>query len=328
MTGNNIQADDQQLIDFFSYCAERMSKENNVSDFLFALLKSSSEMIKIFSDFLGTEVQLSRFDIEREFNISNIGRPDFHMRDINGNPLIVEVKLYDTDYHEEYSEIEIYGKKPKISLLLINEPQERPLYECSIKYWSELIGLLGNSTNPLLKAFSNYLEKVINMEKYDAVNMMKPVGLRNLNYMMKDIIRTYKSENEHIKTSNISTNFKEDESGYFYSIKNIENNGYEVWPFFGLVYNDSNEGFIIWIIKKDNEKYYDSISKTWKELCNRPEIKHEYKEDKKFHEYLVRMSDSDQEQFFKSSNIDEQKGILRSFFEMFNNAIEKELLRK
>ena len=118
--GNNVQIGKQQLINFFGYCAERMTLEINASDFLYALLKSSDEMLKIFLSFLDPNIR-PPINIEREFSIKDIGRPDFRLLTEDCKTIIVEVKLFDTDYHEiKYSKIH----NAKIFLLLVDPPKK------------------------------------------------------------------------------------------------------------------------------------------------------------------------------------------------------------
>ncbi len=91
----------QHIIDFFRSLSERMYKENDLSDILYALCESSSDFRQFFLDFFFSEFKLSaeKAVISRELQYDDGSRPDFWIRDPEKGLFIVENKIDDHNHH-------------------------------------------------------------------------------------------------------------------------------------------------------------------------------------------------------------------------------------
>src|SRR5436309_16084055 len=98
----------EQLREFFEQLAERLSKENDISDVLYASLRASKSLRGIFAEMVSLPSAVNQpalFEVWREYTLGP-SRPDFLIRPHNGIPVILEVKTFDTNYHyNEYSKI-------------------------------------------------------------------------------------------------------------------------------------------------------------------------------------------------------------------------------
>ena len=95
------------LMKFFEALSERAYKENDLSDVTYALLMADVTFRKFFLDFFFHDANLDarHVTIEREHSDA-IGRPDFWIKDKNGNLYLVEVKIWDGNHHfEQYYDI-------------------------------------------------------------------------------------------------------------------------------------------------------------------------------------------------------------------------------
>jgi len=93
---------------FFSALATRITKEPGICDVLYAALSSSDVLYSIFAEKLG--LPSTRGEIIREYAEyqSTAGRPDFLFLPDSANPVLLEVKLFDRNYHyHEYSQISL-----------------------------------------------------------------------------------------------------------------------------------------------------------------------------------------------------------------------------
>ena len=86
---------------FFSGLYERMWKENNLSDITYALCVGNVEFRQFFLDFFFRSENLcaTEVDISREWCDGDGNRPDFCIRNCDGQYYFVEVKLWDGDLH-------------------------------------------------------------------------------------------------------------------------------------------------------------------------------------------------------------------------------------
>ena len=92
--------------ELFHFMSKRLNSENNISDVTWAFIQTFPKFKEFFIKFFFENVsdELSETIIDREYSIPPYGRPDFYF-EVNGEPYIVEVKKYDTDYHHSYKHI-------------------------------------------------------------------------------------------------------------------------------------------------------------------------------------------------------------------------------
>ena len=308
----------RELDDFFSYCAERMRKENNASDFLYSLLKSSKIMRSIFSTLLDYPIS-DNLIIKREWTEEE-SRPDFFFFDGNVKKILVEVKFHDTDYHiRKYSKFS--GRK---YLLLIDNPIiEIDKKKWTIIKWEDLIKGMEMSKDSLIKSSAKYFRKVTKIEPYSAVkNITKLDGLRDLNRMTRDVIDKYVSP--HNMIYKIEDSFTSGESGYYYSVRGNKKDDIKARLFFGAVYNQHWTCFMLYFERSDNNKYFDQFKRKLQSKCS-PKSIHIYPTPEKISENdcVIKMAEKKEKLFFKRHAIKSQKQILKNFLYPLNNIIEE-----
>jgi hypothetical protein len=117
---------ENNLDSFLEYLSDRLCHENNVSDIIYAFLKSNIAMQTIFSKLFGMEIS-TETEIIREYP-TKYGRPDFVLINNDLKSVLIEIKLFDQKQHfEDYKNIIINGKIiPTLFLLGIEKPTSFP----------------------------------------------------------------------------------------------------------------------------------------------------------------------------------------------------------
>ena len=169
-----------QVYDFFKVLADRLYKENNLSDVTYALLAANSGFRKFFLDFFFPEAGLSpdTVSIARE-HAEPEGRPDFWIRAENGTVYIVEFKIWDGNHHfNEYVQIlekDENGGKDKASQRLgyianySLEDHKNAFGACSLHTWKEFEdALAGENVHDLqIQGYLEYLKRVCPNDDFD-----------------------------------------------------------------------------------------------------------------------------------------------------------------
>ena len=93
---------------FFEALAERLSKENHLSDITYALCQSDKVFLQFFLDFFFGDDKINvykdKVEISRELSFEN-GRPDFTIHVGESEIYIIEVKIWDSNHHfSQYKE--------------------------------------------------------------------------------------------------------------------------------------------------------------------------------------------------------------------------------
>ena len=98
-----------ELNSFFKAIAERLHKENALSDITYALCQSDKAFLQFFLDFFFGEgkinVNSDKVELKREYSVIE-GRPDFAIM-VNGRCThLIEVKIGDRNQHfDQYKNI-------------------------------------------------------------------------------------------------------------------------------------------------------------------------------------------------------------------------------
>lgn len=172
-----------QVYDFFKVLADRLYKENNLSDVTYALLAANSGFRKFFLDFFfpGAGLSPDTVVIEREHAVPG-GRPDFWIRAGNGTVYIVEFKIWDGNHHfNEYVQIlekDENGGKDKASQRLgyianySLEDHKNAFGACSLHTWKEFEdALAGENVHDLqIHGYLEYLKRVCPNEDFKLEN--------------------------------------------------------------------------------------------------------------------------------------------------------------
>src|SRR5262245_2177250 len=131
----------EMIATFFSELATRITKEPGVCDVLYAALLSSSELYSILADLLGLPGAPTG-EIIREYAEyqSTAGRPDFLFRSDSDTPVLLEVKLFDRNYHyQEYCQIKVDDIQPRLVLLTAHRPSPPPPDGWTTIHWEAII---------------------------------------------------------------------------------------------------------------------------------------------------------------------------------------------
>ena len=170
-----------QVYDFFKVLADRLYKENNLSDVTYALLAANSGFRKFFLDFFfpGAGLSPDTVVIERE-HAEPGGRPDFWIRAENGTVYIVEFKIWDGNHHfNEYVQI---LKKPenggedtasqRLGYIANYSLEGLDAKGCRLHTWKEFEdALAGENVHDLqIQGYLEYLKRVCPNEDFDLQN--------------------------------------------------------------------------------------------------------------------------------------------------------------
>lgn len=302
---------------FFEALGERLTHENRISDVLYAALCSSEAVFTI----VGKHLKFPKDDrpqIEREY-VAGHGRPDFKFTFTRQNAVhLVEVKLYDRDYHyEEYCKIrEQDGQAPSISLITAHTP-DPSLAAWNVVRWDTLIGEMEKSDDAFVQDLGGFFRKAIMIEKPVRVDFTNPKALLYLNRATKTIINDYRSAAFKAVVNLSSKSFDEDRSGYEYSLRSINDSLDYAWARFQFVYQDHLEGLWIWFTKRGNAKYYDRMKDALRSHYSAALI-----EDRARDACYVMMQQDTYTAFRSCGTVDEQLELLRTFFMKVNRIIE------
>lgn len=302
---------------FFEALGERLTHENRISDVLYAALCSSEEVFAIVGKYLKFPKD-GRPQIEREY-VASHGRPDFKFTFTKQNAVhLVEVKLYDRDYHyEEYCKIrEQDGQVPTISLITAHTP-DRSLVAWNVVHWHSLIVDMERSDDAFVQDLGGFFRKAIMIEKPVRVDFTDPKALLYLNRVIKTIINNYRSTAFKAVINLSSKSFEEDRSGYEYSLRSISDSLDYAWVRFQFVYQDHLEGLWIWFTKRGNAKYYDSMKAALRAHYSAGLI-----EDRARDACYVMMQQDTYAAFRSCGTVDEQLKLLTAFFVEVNRIIE------
>jgi hypothetical protein len=241
---------------FFSTLATRANKENAVSDVLYAALSSVDKLYAIFAHKLALP-RTPPARIVREY-ANGWCRPDFLLMPDSGTPVILEVKLFDTNYHyREYSQIRIDGAQPRIALLSAHQPIER-LNGWDVLPWQDILHEMEQTTDDFILALAQFFREATMTEKLETIAFGRPKGMLYLNRALKHTIASYGSSKAICALNNGGKSFDKDCSGYYYSLTSISRPERAVYMWFGLTYDEEYEGIDLWVEKRWCS-FYDEV---------------------------------------------------------------------
>ena len=172
---------------FLQALAERMNKENDLSDITYALCRADEKFRAFFFEFCFDE-KISVEDINREYAVNN-SRPDFYLRDMHGQERIIEVKIYDKNQHFDQ-----YRKDfPDAKYAFIANYPHQEVHGWTIKTWRSFCDAIVKQdlkhNNSLISGYIEYLKTVIGIEEFKAMKLNLCTSLpdfyNNLIYIAK-----------------------------------------------------------------------------------------------------------------------------------------------
>ena len=179
---------------FFYNLSLRLRKENNLSDITWAICNSSDYfMNKFLSYCFGEDINTSDLELlEREYPREDC-RPDFHFMH-NAQEYIIEVKIYNRDYHfEKYEKAFPDAKKAFIANYTLSS-QDAPQDGWKISTWKEFFlkelkdaDWSKNEDNVLLSGYREYLKSVINLVEVKTMNLTNISSLGHFYNVLNEI---------------------------------------------------------------------------------------------------------------------------------------------
>lgn len=194
--------DEKNASQFFENLASYYRHENDLSNITVALCNASECFKEKFLHFFFDSIDVSNVtDITREvWDPNGAGsRVDIHITMNTGETYIIEVKIYDSNHHPEYSsnyevDREHYG-------YITNYKCEKN-FPAIFKTWGDFYDNLAKKCDELdnlSKAYMSYLKTVCNIKRYDT-----PMNLSNINSLSQflntvdQIIETHPNLNSGI----------------------------------------------------------------------------------------------------------------------------------
>lgn len=245
----------EQITFFFETLAERHWIENDLSDMLWAMIQTNAEFRKILFSLFTTKHKIlftpqNFINSCREFFAGEAGRPDLKIDFTEENAIILEVKIFDNNYHLEYNKLRYHPGIAKgiteIALLTTTEVNE-PGTENWIKIrWEELAELCKGSEDPLVAGFSKFIMGICKMKK---IEIVKDFQIRNLLFLNRMIERALMeiAAKTNLKIWRNTKSFTEAGSGFVFEA--ILNENIKIFPWLGINYNDSENpfGLMLWL---------------------------------------------------------------------------------
>lgn len=312
----------------FDYLAQRFRKENDLSDFTWAMCQASPYFKSVWIHFIFDYLDLNPNDIEyieREVpDTNNSGsRVDFLLTKTSGEKYLIEVKLYDTNHHFGQYEA-AYNVEQKQLGYITNYPHNEPGYY--VKNWRDFYNVLLAQEGKvpeeewhLISAYCEYLKNVCGFIMItEVMDLQKMTSLYDLTIILREIVEKDLSC-EWIEVKNWNTSYRDNVRWFYLDVDYKQINGWgKQYPFIGIVYGhpsnhhetpylyagfDCRKGWSKSIVEylNQNSALWDTIKLQY---CSKPEPNG----DLNFY-----MSDDIRSSFQNAKTIDEQKVILQHF---------------
>ena len=305
---------------FFNILAQRLYKENDLSDVTWTMCQTSPAFMELWVHFFFPGLDLSTVEsIEREIPDSNGegSRVDFLINIVGQKPYLIEVKIWDQNHHFGQYE-KAYGVDKDRLGYITNYPHLQEGYD--VKQWRDFYQCLINAKGipeeeaPLIASYCEYLRNVCGIIMIEGIiDIEKMSSLYDLTMVFHELAN---GETEVYDTHRYKKDFSHDAYKYTCLIakyKNMPDWGTQ-YPIIGIWYDKKPRiiaGFY---------KYSD-----WcKAICdflnaNRSrfgEIKREYCSAPEASEgFFFYLSDEYIDRFKNASSSEEQRCILRSFLD-------------
>ena len=304
------------LARFFSQLATRVTRENEVSDVLYAALSSAPELYTIFAHKLGLP-NTPPAKIVREYVTGGV-RPDFLFTFDAGTSVLLEVKLFDRNYHyDEYSRLRIEDTRPRMALLSAHKPYA-PLSGWTVLQWEDIIDEMEHSRDDFMLALATYFREVTMTERLERIVLARPQGMLYLNRALKRTIASYRSQRATCAIYNGGKSFGEEYSGYDYTLTSMSNPDRQLYSWFGLVYYEKHQGISLWVEKRWCD-FYDHVRQVLRKHYG-PQL---YEEQGWDGGCGIGMGAEQFEAFLACHDLNTQLDALTALFTEFNGVIEQ-----
>lgn len=288
---------------FFENLAERMNKENNLSDITYTLCKINADFKKFFLSFCFDE-NIDSKDLNREYYVGN-SRVDFYFYDLDNKEKLIEVKINDKKQHFGQYEKDF----PNAEYAFIANYKYEPRDKWIIKTWKDFYDKLFENTklkyDCLISGYMEYLKSVICIKEFQVMDLNK---VDSLSIFYDNLINILVNDFCFSPDNSLKSCCNNYYGQFFY--KNVSNETLYLWFGIYLGKTSDNRKSPIYIGLKDNENWVPLRIRQKMKDCNDGDYWFSLK-NKKF-EVLCGSS--------KSS--EDQKDVIKNFFEEVMQSID------
>lgn len=314
--------------ELFKNIAERLYSENNLSDITWAFMMSCERFKKDFVKFFFGDGIQEICDLRREYQDVD-SRPDFFFCDEKNNEYLIEVKIYDRNQHfDKYNSRFPNTQKAFISNYALTEKEKKGSEKWeSLKQWKDFYenfkGLVKNyneNDKKLIETYLVFLKSVINYTEINKMNFKEIRSMIDFYNYITDIAKGVGFQTYDKLTSAVNKN----QYGRYFFTDDGNNVAY-FW--FGLWFEDeesNNNG--IWI-NFDNFKQKSWLSMQYQENLNEMNKEGQYYSERKNYKggmWFKLNPTTFENTFCKDADVEEQKRVLKEFFEEVVNQVVKD----
>ncbi|MEI7637997.1 MAG: hypothetical protein WCJ37_11880 [Syntrophus sp. (in: bacteria)] len=309
------------LNSFFAALSERLYKENDLSDILYALLKSDQNFREKFLEMIDIGVD-DNLQIFREYTEETPDcRPDLFFNGSQSTSLL-EIKQRDRNYHfDQYKKGFPDSKRRFISIYKLNKNDlmiaEINDFKCYT--WSYIIETFKKQNNSeLVTSVLKYIQEVCEVEELKQVSDLN--CLNNLNSLLK-LFRMTIDDTPSIDDMVVSTYGKVTRAygdSWIGCYMQIEHAGKKLWPCIAICFEDLKEypEIMIWF-----EYDWNSILRGKVNEIREPEGTFKIMGD----DYFAFQLNKDDYKSFIAATLEEQRIKIKIFIENAIRAVSKYL---
>jgi hypothetical protein len=309
----------------------RLSSENDLSDFTWAMGKNFGEFLHAFMDFFGFDYDAEApWEVFREYILKDGSRPDLVVK--NGSSLfVIESKVYDKYYHfEQYRKASPPdGENLKGLSIIVNHKIDANSMRTAqqnnfvVKTWGQFIRFLEDAlaqcrfdaeSEKSIRAYTHYVKEVCSIMELKEIRFDNLSSLFYFHRLIRKILEGFGREGVEVGLYKASRANGENWSGEYFSLKRRDEKT-AIYPFLGIYYGE------------EPPTIYFAFEKDW---CK--DIYSKYKgKEKEADYYYIETTDwevsfclnEDKFDDFNKASLEQQEVILRNFLnEVFDEIAE------
>ena len=284
---------------FFQALAERLYKENNLSDMTYALCQSDDAFKQFFLDFFfgynTINVSREKVEISREVFFDE-GRPDFTIH-VGDDVYLIEVKIWDSNHHfSQYGDI--LGKCPEcvghlgyianyeIDVSNLSE-DDKKAYDMvcnkgrTVKTWKEFARSLERYqafNDPVIRGYIDYVRSICPFDDFE-LKKTNPVATSNFKEIA-DFINELEIKIEAMDgvfAYNSSRKFcSQERMGHFFELRNYGGDN-SVWAWVGASYTQN--GAVVSVDFENKDGWGKPVCEQFKNLPFKGDLRFYLKND-------------------------------------------------
>lgn len=307
--------------DLISRLSIRFRNENDLSDLIWSLCEVSTAFQGLFVSFFFKELSDNKeyIELKREYCCGS-SRADFYFA-VKQNEYLIEVKLYDTNYHFDQYIIDFPNAK-RGWIANYRMPQHASF---EVKTWdnfhsyleANLASISDKDNHEIISGFCEYLKSVCSIVKFQKMNLN---GLQSLFFFNKMLPKIIEQERPGItiKLYGSAKSHFEDSSGKFFSIQ-PKDQADIYYPWFGIYYDSAKTCICIGFSVGWCRKIFEGIRST-NDLSAGTYHIGKYFDD---NNYWFEMKPDVFDRFNNLDSPEDQEQILQAFFEEVIDSVRK-----